>query len=296
MDNEPVKILLIEDNPGSARLIREMLSEAEGSTFDFECCDRLSRGLEHLNSAEVHLVLLDLNLPDSCGIDTFAKVHAHAPRVPIIVLTNIDDEAIAVKTVQDGAQDNLVKGQIYSNSLHRSVHYAIERQRIQEKLQTLSITDELTGLYNRRGFFLLAGRYLELVNRSRDTLLLAIADLDGMKQINDTFGHHEGDLALIGAANVLRKSCLRETDLVARVGGDEFAIAVMETSKAADGILVARLQKNLDAENSKQEHPYELSMSTGVVRYRSERPCSIEDLMVRADKLMYAQKQGKQMV
>ncbi len=131
-----VKVLIIEDNPGDARLMGEMLAEVKGTEFDLEWLDRLSTGLERLAGGGIDVALLDLSLPDSQGLDTFVKAHEQAPGVPIIVLTGLDDEELAVKAVRQGAQDYLVKGQVDNNLLVRAVRYAIERKRTeQERLE-----------------------------------------------------------------------------------------------------------------------------------------------------------------
>src|SRR5258708_39375814 len=103
------KVLLIEDNPGDARLIQEMLAEEPEAPFQIHCAERLAQGLEHLAAGETGLVLLDLSLPDSFGLETFAKVYAHSPTVPIIVLTGNDDLNTALSAVKGGAQDYLGK-------------------------------------------------------------------------------------------------------------------------------------------------------------------------------------------
>lgn len=135
MNREPIRILLVEDNPGDARLIREMLAEAGGALFDLEWADRLSAGLERLAAGGIAVVLLDLGLPESQGLDTFARARAQAPDVPMIVLTGLDDQALALEAVGAGAQDYLVKGQVDGNPLARAIRYAIERQRAEEVLQ-----------------------------------------------------------------------------------------------------------------------------------------------------------------
>ena len=134
MDNEKIKVLLIEDNPGDARLIRELLAEVEGAPFDVYHTDRLSAGLERLAQGDIDVILLDLSLPDSKGLDSLGKLHAQAPKVPIVVLSGLSDEAVAVKAVQEGAQDYLVKGSIDGGLLVRSLRYAIERHRLRVEL------------------------------------------------------------------------------------------------------------------------------------------------------------------
>src|SRR5258708_9889805 len=122
-------VLLIEDNPGDVRLIREMLAEGEDALFELACVGRLSQGLEYLATGSACLVLLDLSLPDSYGFDTFLKVYAHSPKVPIIVLTGHDDQTVALAAVKTGAQGHLVKGKLDRALPLRSMHDSIERNR-----------------------------------------------------------------------------------------------------------------------------------------------------------------------
>lgn len=139
LDNKPIKILLVEDNPGDSRLIREMLAEAMGVTFDLEYADRLQAGLEHLSEGRIEVVLLDLGLPDSQGLETLSRTYAQAPEVPIVVLTGLDDEMLGVQAVNKGAQDYLIKGQADKNLLVRAIRYAIERKRTEDRERQLQL-------------------------------------------------------------------------------------------------------------------------------------------------------------
>ncbi len=298
MNNEPLKVLLIEDDRGDAGLIQEILSEGKTRPFDLECADRLSGGLERLAEGGTDIVLLDLSLPDSQGLDTLVKVHAQAPEVPVVVLTGLNEERTAIKAMQDGAQDYLVKGQLDNNLLLRTLNYAIERQQLRSQLRALSLTDELTGLYNRRGFFSLAQQQLKLANREKREVLLLFIDLDNLKGINDTLGHPAGDQALAGTAKILKET-FRQSDIIARLGGDEFAIIAMGGYEGEEGqdsaeIFIARLQKNLEHHNREETRRYQLSLSVGMARHNPGCPCTIDDLLARADKLMYEQKQNKE--
>ena len=135
MDERPLSVLLVEDNPGDVRLIEEILIETEGASFDLMCAERLSKGLDRLASDDVDVVLLDLSLPDSHGLDTFARVYEEAPQIPIVVLSGVDDEALAIQAVREGAQDYLVKGMADTDILVRSIRYAVERKRAEEELR-----------------------------------------------------------------------------------------------------------------------------------------------------------------
>jgi len=129
-----IKVLLVEDNPGDARLVREMLTEAKGQRFRVECCDCLSTALQCLADGKPDVILLDLRLPDSDGLETIAKIRA-AAEIPVVVLTGYEDEAVAAEAVKVGAQDYLVKGQETSSALARTLLYSIERFRMQNKLE-----------------------------------------------------------------------------------------------------------------------------------------------------------------
>ncbi|HEX7533665.1 MAG TPA: diguanylate cyclase, partial [Syntrophales bacterium] len=167
-----------------------------------------------------------------------------------------------------------------------------ERKKMEEGLITLSITDMLTGLYNRRGFIMLAEQQLKLSDRTKRGMLLFFTDLDGMKWINDTLGHEEGDRALMEAADIL-KEIFRSSDIIARMGGDEFAILAIETTDISSEIITTRLQNLIDTHNRQENRRYTLSVSIGSSFYDPENPCSIDELMAEADKSMYEHKKNK---
>lgn len=135
MNGKPINVLLVEDNPGDVRLIREMLAEAGGASFELQATGRLSTGLERLAAGGIDTVLLDLSLPDSRGLDTYVRTQARAPQVPTVVLTGLDDEALALEAVREGAQDYLLKGQVDGNLLVRALRYAIERKAAEQELR-----------------------------------------------------------------------------------------------------------------------------------------------------------------
>ncbi len=168
-----------------------------------------------------------------------------------------------------------------------------ERKSMEEKLQTLSHTDELTGLYNRRGFFTLAEQQLNLAKRMKKGIFMLYADLDDLKKINDKCGHQEGDLALTKTADILKKT-FRESDIIARVGGDEFVVIPVGIIGDYIEDVSKRLQKNLDIYNAGEKRAYKLSLSVGIAYFDPENPCSVDELLVQGDKLMYEQKKRKQ--
>ena len=289
-------ILLVEDNALDARLLRELLADAEAlngaERYEIINAQRLQTALGLLAHRSFDAILLDLSLPDANGLETFERLFEHASDIPIVVMTGLDDDALALSAVQKGAQDYLVKGQVTTPLLVRAIRYAVERHRMQSQLRTLSLVDELTGLYNRRGFLTLAEQQLKLAQRSGAEMRMFFADLDGMKQINDNFGHNEGDWAIIKTAEILRQT-FRESDIIARFGGDEFtALAAIKPNEAEDKIL-DRLQSNATAINEKYRRPFKLQISVGSAHFDPKNIRSIEHLMGEADKVLYEQKAQK---
>jgi diguanylate cyclase (GGDEF)-like protein/PAS domain S-box-containing protein len=182
-----------------------------------------------------------------------------------------------------------------SGNLKGAVHVIsdiTQNKRAEEELRAMSLRDELTGLLNRRGFLTLAEQQLRLVQRMKTRLILLFIDLDRMKWINDTQGHPEGDLALKNTGIILKKT-FRESDLIARVGGDEFVVVTLNSFDESMETVLARLERNLSAFNAANQAPYPLSLSIGAVSSEEEEPCTIEALLIKADRRMYENKKAK---
>lgn len=292
MGGQTIKILLIEDNPGDERLLREMLKDVRSASIDITCASSLEEAIRLTGYLLFDLFLLDLNIADSAGVETFRMLYEIAPNVPVVVLSRLDDETVALGAVQAGAQDYLIKGEVDGKLLVRSIRYAIERHKMSMALRSLSLVDELTGLYNRRGFLTLAVQQLKIADRLGQCMMLLFADLDGLKWINDNLGHGEGDMVLKETADIFRET-FRESDIISRMGGDEFTILVMETGDESAAAVTKRLTDNLEAHYAKRELPYRISISIGIAHYDPAAPCSIEDLLEKADARMYAQKKAK---
>jgi diguanylate cyclase (GGDEF)-like protein len=283
------KVLLIEDNPGDARLIREMISEDPEPPFRIQWARRLAAGLERLAEGDTALVLLDLSLPDSLGLETFAKVYAHSPTVPIIVLTGNDDHNLALKAVKSGAQDYLVKGRLDRELLLRAMRYAIERKRYQLQLERQANYDALTGLPNRN---LLRDRLRLALFGQRMPRALAVVfiDLDHFKFVNDSLGHSVGDKLLKAMAERLRLM-LRDGDTVARLGGDEFVIVLHDSSSEA---VIYRAMQRIAAGVAE---PMEIdgkelvvTCSAGISLCPQDGP-DVDTLLKNADAAMYRAKE-----
>jgi diguanylate cyclase (GGDEF)-like protein/PAS domain S-box-containing protein len=167
-----------------------------------------------------------------------------------------------------------------------------ERKQLEEQLRAISLVDDLTGLYNRRGFLTVAEHQLKLAVRNRKSLLLLFIDLDNLKDVNDEFGHPIGDQALIQTTRILKKT-FRGSDIIARIGGDEFVVLTLEISGASARTFSDRLQKSLDSFNRHTRLPFTLALSVGWAHYDPARPRSIHTLLAQADRMMYRHKQSK---
>ena len=171
-------------------------------------------------------------------------------------------------------------------------YFINSHKRMAAEIISLSITDHLTGLYNRRGFITLADQQIKIAERAKKGSLLLFADLDKMKSINDNLGHKKGDKALIEVASIL-KEVFRESDIIARIGGDEFAVLGMAVQESDVDAFQKRLQEQIDIHNARDNRDYQISLSVGAACSDPENRYSIDELMSRADTLMYEQKRNK---
>jgi diguanylate cyclase (GGDEF)-like protein len=285
-----IKILLVEDNDVDADLTKDILAEWSIEQFDITHVTRLSEAFVQLGREKFDAVLLDLSLPDGYGLPTLRQVQAANPTIPIVVLSGVSDQALALQAVQNGAQDYLVKGQGHPELLARSIRYAIERKRAEERLTYLAQYDHLTGLVNRTLF---RDRLIQAMARSKrlqQPLGLMLLDLDRFKAVNDTMGHDVGDQLLKAVAGRLQ-DCVREVDTVARMGGDEFTIILEGLSCEQDISIVARrITESLGEPFHLKEHRASIGVSIGITVYPSDDH-EIDELLKHADAAMYRAKQ-----
>lgn len=285
-----LKILLVEDSDVDAHLTQDILAEWSVEQFDVTHVVRLSEAFSHLTQTRFDAILLDLSLPDGYGLSTLRQMQAANPTIPIIVLSGFSDQTLAVEAVQSGAQDYLVKGQGQPELLARSIRYAIERKRAEERLTYLAQYDQLTGLVNRTLF---RDRLIHAMARSKrvqQPMGLMLLDLDRFKAVNDTLGHDAGDQLLKVVADRLRE-CVREVDTVARMGGDEFTIILEGLSHEDDLVIVARrITQSLGTPFNIQNQQTSIGVSVGITTYPTDDH-EIDDLLRHADAAMYRAKQ-----
>jgi diguanylate cyclase (GGDEF)-like protein len=287
---EALRVLAVEDNPGDAILVREMLRDASPDGFVLQNADRLSTAVEYLLDGAVDCVLLDLSLPDAEGLEALAQVRTLALDVPIIVLSGRSDEVLAVQAVHEGAQDYLIKGQVDARLLSRSINYAIERKRAEVELAHQAMHDALTGLPNRALFYDRLGQALNRVGRHSEAVAVLFLDLDRFKIVNDSLGHSAGDKLLVAVAERLERG-LRAGDTAARFGGDEFVILCEDVSGERQAIAIAeRIAAELDAPFVIDNDEVFAHTSVGIA-LATEAGARPEALIRDADAAMYRAKE-----
>ncbi len=300
-----LNILLIEDNPGDVFLILEMLRLANTTKFTVTQVERLEEAIKQLQEHQFNVILLDLNLPDSQGIETVISINQQAPYTPIVVLTVINSQELGIEAVREKAQDYLIKEQVSTAFLVRSIYYAIERkhseveilsekqqleqriaiqteqlnqlqqelkylthqrQNIQQELLYNASHDSLTNLQNRAWFLERLSHVLEIAKRDATYFFsILLIDINRFQVLNTSLGYPTGDQILRKFANLLQ-TIIRTEDSVARCGGDEFAILVENSKSCEEGIRLAqRIQETLKPPFQFDRQEVIISVSIGIV-------------------------------
>ncbi|UCE79749.1 MAG: diguanylate cyclase [Nitrospiraceae bacterium] len=277
-------VLIIDDDMNVLKMIQTGLV-SEG--YHCETATNAESAMKLLDQIPFDLMVTDIVLPGMDGFEITEKAKKIRPDILVIIMTGFTEDFSYDRAIEAGGSDFIKKPFTVQELVVR-----FQFVTLQEKLLKMSVTDELTGLYNRRGFFTLADQQFKLSQRQKDKVYLLYADLDNLKGINDTFGHREGDRALIDSADILRQT-FRESDIIARIGGDEFVVVPIYSTGEGAEIASSRFYENVERENTKKLRNYTLSFSVGMAYYDPATPYSIDDLLRKADELMYEEKQRK---
>ena len=279
------RLLIVDDEESVRNLITSLFSKYG---HDCETARDGMEALEKIKENSFDSAIIDIVMPHMNGITLTRELVNLRPDLPIMVMTGHVDEHSAGSAIAAGAREFIKKPFSVEEFILRFDKMMRDRKG-EEALLALSLTDELTGLHNRRRFLVLAEQYLKVAVRAKNRLLLFYLDMDGLKSINDRCGHNEGDQALIALASILKKT-FRESDIIARIGGDEFVVLLESTD---DEILITRLYENIREYNVKVPQDNELSLSVGAAGFDPEDPISIDELLSKADALMYAEKRKR---
>ena len=291
-------LLLVEDNLGDARLLREMLNGQNSFNAQLTQLESMTAAETHLAKHAVDIILLDLGLPDAQGLEAIQRAHAAAPGVPLVVLTGLDDESLAVQALQLGAQDYLIKGQIEKRGLLRALRYAIERKSMEsaslamaQQMAHSAEHDFLTGLPNRMLLNDRVGQAVALAKRHMRKVAVLFLDLDGFKHINDSLGHPVGDKLLQSIA-IRLVDCVRGSDSVSRQGGDEFVVLLLDLEHAEDAAVTARrILEAVALPHCIDQHDLHVTASIGVSVYPDDGS-DADTLIKNADTAMYQAKEN----
>lgn len=253
-------------------------------------CDVFSNAedaLAHFAGKPCDILITDIVMKGMKGLQLTKEVKKSWPDTNVIVMTGFIDDFSYDQAIEAGASDFIKKPFSMHEMMFRIKHVILE-----ERLREMSNSDELTGLLNRRGFFTVAQQQLKVAARAKVDVALLFADMDKFKAINDEWGHQKGDDALVAMADIFRTT-FRESDLIARISGDEFALLLIDLPESNFDIVLDRLQGNIDAYNLGSGRIFKLSLSIGMAVYDHNHQNSVEELMKQADRRMYDQKQRK---
>jgi diguanylate cyclase len=284
-------VLLVEDNRGDARLVQELLKDADNGRFTVSHVERLADARQQLMENGAGCVLLDLSLPDASRLEALMQLRAAAPDVPIVILSGLQDELLAVKAVQEGAQDYLVKGRVDGHAIGRSITYAVERKAAEMELSHRAMHDPLTGLPNRTLFLDRLKHALMRAKRHHTLLGVMFLDLDTFKPINDNHGHEVGDRLLVALSGRLQDG-LRGSDTAARFGGDEFMILCEDVAGQQDVLNIAqRILKTIEEPFVVGDEHLTVRASMGIAIADGQSDTA-ESLIRNADAAMYDAKES----
>jgi len=277
-------IMVVDDDGSILDILRQSLV-LEGYSCD--AFTRAEEALEALGRLPVDVLLTDIVMPGMRGLELVSQAKRLYPRMTIIVMTGFVEEYTYDQAVRAGAADFIKKPFSTEELLVRMKH-----ARLQDHLRELSITDELTGLSNRRGFFAFAQQQIKQVRRTGERMVLLYADLDNLKTVNDSEGHLAGDRALADTAQIFRET-FRDSDIIARMGGDEFAVILVDAPETSVTAVQNRLRKRLDEYNVRKSGSFQLSVSFGLAVFDPAKPATLDELLREADRRMYEDKEKK---
>lgn len=297
--DQKITILSLEDSDDDFEMLNAVLSDYP--QISLTRSNSIADALNVLKQNHFDLILLDYLLSDGNGLDFLNRMEKSGLEIPAVVITGQGDEMIAKQVIQAGAYDYLPKNRIGEGSLLRILTNTLEKARLkreiknaQQKLTTMSIRDELTGLYNRRYFNEVIEKEISRAERYQIDLVLCMIDLDYFKNINDTYGHLAGDMTLSEIAGMLKK-CVRESDLCCRYGGEEFTVIMSNTDTNGAEKVSERFRKmvahRIFQYNSSSFH---CTVSVGITAFNPELKQSSTDLVEAADYALYkAKAQGR---
>jgi len=287
-----LRVLLVEDDAYEVVRIKNMVRhECSAIQIEFKSIDRLWKGLSLLEAGGYDAIFLSLDVPDVNGLEGLRRLQIAFPYLPVVALANPAQADVGSVAIAHGAEDYLVKGKLDGDKVVRAVRNAVERFRLRTQLRDLSLVDLLTGLYTRKTFLLFLDHHARLSGRRKSGVLVLYADIDKFGQINQKHGVKAGDQVLKDVAGALVKS-LRTSDVVARVGPDEFAALLVGAGKADGPRIVTRIQKHLGEIPRNYIGGADVALNMILVWHVSQQDRSADDVLRCAAKALAARRAG----
>lgn len=286
-DENQSSILMVDDNPQNLQILGNTLKE---KGYKLAAARNGAQALAFVKKKQPDLILLDIMMPEMDGYEVCKRLKQDldTKSIPVIFLTAKTDTASIVKGFEAGGVDYITKPFVKEVVFSR-INAHIKLKKALEKLEQASITDEMTGVFNRRYAYQVLARQIALARRENKEFVISYIDIDNLKEINDTYGHTEGDKLITTISGSLCE-IIRSTDYMFRMGGDEFMILFPNTGIQESDHLLRRLKEQL---TGRSLHGVPIDFSYGFSRFDAEHDFSAQELIKRADARMYEAKQAK---
>ncbi|MBX7243886.1 MAG: diguanylate cyclase [Candidatus Sumerlaeaceae bacterium] len=283
-DKKLIKVLFITDDPARARQIRKQLAAVVEPVFEVISADTLATGIETAGLSGADIAMMDVRTLDEAGAAA-GQFKAQDSPIPLIVLVSTEKESLGREAVARGATDYLVRGQTEAGLLVRSIRYALDVHTLREAMKNLAMMDEPTGFYTRTGFVALAEHQLRIGRRAHKRAFLLRIAISNLAEIASSYGREEGENAIHAVVEILGWT-FRSSDVLGRLGRDEFACLVYEIASGSTELIYKRLIANIKAYNDVLSGPYKLDLSIGLARIYGETVTPVEELLEQAGQNM----------
>lgn len=281
---ERLNVLILEDNLFDYNLLRSHLDAIMEMEFKCDSAYKLEDAIKFMDSFKYDIVLADLNVPDSYGIDTVRALVGHHLDAPLVVLTSMSDMEISVKAIHHGAQDYIVKEDLSPRHLYTSIQFALERYKNISQIREMSFKDTITGLFNRNAMRELICKQVHLSTRLKKEVGFIYFDILKFRFVNERYGSKIGDRILADTANILRAT-FRESDILIRYGGDEFLAIVMCDGEEDIKSIFERMKSAVDTYNGKiKEREWSLILNYGYI-LEAGKSCGEIDILIKSARL-----------
>ena len=279
------RVLLVDTDGARVVRIRASLAPEGGRLAELEVAAGLATALERLEKDAFDVTLLALDLTEGRGFDAVASLRKRAPNTPVVAIVGADDLSAASAAIVAGADDYLTPADLEGPVLQRAVRYAVERVAMLGELHQRSVVDELTGLYNSRGFEQLATHHLRIADRTQEPVVLVFVKVENVREVGETHGEAEEPRLIADTADVLRR-VVRESDVLARVRTEAFCVLLTGNAAGSEAVVLSRLVEAVATHNARSGRPYRLALSVGAAAYDPRMPVELDELIQTADARM----------